>query len=120
MEPTEEPAPEPTPEPVVESKASFVYPDDWNIALTPDSNQAMIEAVQQKLVELKWLQSNHFTAGSLDDATIQAVIAFQTYCNDALGSALIPCAVENPSIGSDTLLLLMNPTETEALVAPNH
>ena len=48
-----------------------------------------------------------YTVGTLDDATVQAVIDFQSYCAENFDSVLTPIDPMNPVIDTQTLALLM-------------
>ena len=63
--------------------------------------------LQQRLVEWKWLAKDSFREGELDEATVQAIVDFQTVCAEN-GIELIPCDPADPVIETDTLALLFN------------
>ena len=72
--------------------------------------------MQTVLADWGWLTLDGEGAavrGQLDETTLNAVLAFQTYVNEqyAQGSTplvLIDLAAENPEVGTDTLKLLFN------------
>ena len=63
--------------------------------------------LQQRLVEWKWLAKDSYYEGELDEATVQAIVDFQTVCAEN-GIGLIPCDPMDPVIETDTLALLFN------------
>ncbi|MDO4865618.1 MAG: hypothetical protein Q4C10_03605, partial [Clostridia bacterium] len=80
----------------------------WNTPIDAYSDSSLISQVQSQLVLNGMLGDGAYTAGVLDDATIQAVIAFQDYCANNYGSALTPIDPANPVIDTQTLALLMS------------
>ena len=68
-----------------------------------------IAAIQQSLVDLGWLTEDGYTSGALDDATVQAISAFQAYCNSEQGMALPVIDTASPTVDAETLSLLTNP-----------
>lgn len=110
-EPTEEPTPEPTEEPTPEPEPEDNYPmddpDAWQDTITADSPAEAIHTIQKRLVEWKWLAEGSYSKGELDEATAEAVIAFQNYCNENGKSVEISDAAEL-AIHKDTLHLLFN------------
>ena len=67
-------------------------------------------------MEWKWLADGSFSKGSLDDATLQAVIAFQNYCNES-GMSVLVSDPGDPAIETDSLRLLFN-ADGVAIVNP--
>ena len=101
---------EPEPEPEVEEPAASYPTDDpsaWSTAITPDFDFEGIVVLQQRLVEWKWLAKDGYYEGVLDEATVQAIVDFQTVCAEN-GIDLIPCDPMDPVIETDTLALLFN------------
>ena len=89
-----------------------------------NSDPALISQVQQRLNAWGWLSLNPDEGGAqegvLDQPTMDAVLAFQTYVNEQYaqsGVQLTPVDLEqpNPTIGSDTLKFLMNDQGIEVL-----
>ena len=119
-EPTEEPTPEPTEEPTPEPAPVAEYPMDnpgaWQETITAHSDAEAIHTIQKRLVEWKWLADGSFSKGSLDDATLQAVIAFQNYCNES-GMSVLVSDPGDPAIETDSLRLLFN-ADGVAIVNP--
>ena len=109
----EEPVPEPDPEPedTEPEEPAADYPTDdpsaWSTAITPDFDFEGIVVLQQRLVEWKWLAKDGYYEGVLDEATVQAIVDFQTVCAEN-GIELIPCDPADPVIETDTLALLFN------------
>ena len=71
--------------------------------ITRGSDSSEIEKMQKKLYDWGWLAD--YSSGSLDDATIQAVIDFQNYCNES-GYNLKVTDPNDPKVEIDTLELL--------------
>ncbi|MGN1004966.1 MAG: hypothetical protein ACI4O8_00490, partial [Aristaeellaceae bacterium] len=105
----EDTEPEYTEPEVEEPEASYPTddPSAWATAVTASFDSEGIRVIQQRLVDWKWLAANSYTEGALDDATVQAIIDFQTVCAEN-GVSLIPCDPSNPVIETDTLALLFN------------
>ena len=72
---------------------------------------ARITAIQEKLVELMWLEPKTFEKGVLDEATMLAVYNFQLDYNAVNGEVLILLTEELPVINAATLTALMLPPE---------
>ena len=106
-EPTLEPTEEPTPEPIEESSYPMDDPGAWQDPISASSDAEAIAAIQLRLTEWFWLEEDSFKKGKMDDATIQAVIDFQTYCMEN-GLNVIPVDPADPIIETDTLRLLFN------------
>ena len=71
--------------------------------------------MQNRLSDWGWLTFDGDGAaarGQLDDATLNAVLAFQTYVNEQYASggtlALVDPTAGDPEIGTDTLKLIFN------------
>ena len=97
-------------EPEIEEPSASYPTDDpkaWTTAITPDFDSEGIKVLQQRLVEWKWLAKDSFREGELDEATVQAIVDFQTVCAEN-GIELIPCDPADPVIETDTLVLLFN------------
>ena len=111
-EPTEAPTPvpteAPTPEPTEVPAAPSIPQEQWLNPIDSNSDPTLISAVQARLVEWGWLQANTYTDGTLDDATLNAVIAFQNDYNANYGGMLVLTTFEERIIGADTLGVLMN------------
>ncbi len=110
-EPTEEPTPEPTEDPTPEPVAEASYPMDdpaaWTEAVFPGSAPEAIATIQKRLVEWHWLEKGAYSKGELDEATVQAILDFQNYCNESgLNVALIDSS--DPMVDTDSLRLLFN------------
>lgn len=103
----EEPASEPIEDPAepLETEPAVIGP--WEVPLTAESDIALISELQLRLVEWGWLAPESFADGMLDEATILAVISFQTSYNEANEVMLTPVLPEDPVIESETLMLLM-------------
>ncbi len=71
--------------------------------ITRSSDSSEIDKMQKKLYDWGWLTD--YSSGSLDDATIQAVIDFQNYCNGS-GYNLKVTDPDDPKVEIDTLELL--------------
>lgn len=124
-ESTEESNPELTEEPVPESAEETVRdvfidirdPEIWLLPLDPLSSEfsnedvARIIAMQEKLVELLWLEPETFEKGVLDAFTLTAIHNFQLDYNAVNGDILIPITPEMPLIDAATLTALMVPPE---------
>ena len=112
-EPIEEPVDE---EPIEEEPAEYPMddPEVWQEPISQDSDPAAIYVIQLRLVEWLWLEENAFVEGELDEATINAIIAFQNFCIES-GLNLEPCFPEEPFIEVDTLWLLFNADGVEFL-----
>ena len=106
-----DPEPEPEPEDTEPEEPAADYPTDdpsaWSTAITPDFDFEGIVVLQQRLVEWKWLAKDGYYEGVLDEATVQAIVDFQTVCAEN-GIDLIPCDPMDPVIETDTLALLFN------------
>ena len=106
----EQPAEE---QPVEEQQPSS---NPWDAPLNRDSDTALIEQMQTVLADWGWLTfdgEGAATRGQLDEATVNAVLNFQTYVNeqyaqDGTQLTLIDPASGNPEVGTDTLKLLFN------------
>ena len=106
----EQPAEE---QPVEEQQPSS---NPWDAPLNRDSDAALIEQMQTVLADWGWLTfdgEGAATRGQLDEATVNAVLNFQTYVNeqyaqDGTQLTLIDPASGNPEVGTDTLKLLFN------------
>ena len=92
-------------------------PNTWTSEIKADSDAEAIAMIQQRLVEWKWLAEDSYTKGSLDGATVDAVIAFQNACV-ASGLNVTVTDPENVVIGTDTLHLLFN-ADNMVLTNPN-
>ena len=119
--PVEEP---PVEEPVVEEPPVEETPAEeapaaqnpWDSPLTRASDPAVIGQMQDILASWNWLTLDGDGAaarGQLDDVTLNAVLAFQTYVNeqyapDSTPLALVDPAAGDPQIGTDTLKLIFN------------
>ena len=64
-----------------------------------------IAQLQSRLVSWGWLEEGGYESGALDDATLQAVRAFQSWYNENYGGEL-PYA--EFTVDADTLSLLLN------------
>ena len=124
--PVEEPPVEESPveEPVVEqppveeppAEEPPVTQNPWDMPLTRASDPALIEQMQDILARWNWLTLDGDGAaarGQLDDVTLNAVLAFQTYVNEQYAPestplALVDLASGDPQIGTDTLKLIFN------------
>ena len=124
--PVEEPVVEqpPVEEPVVEqppveeppAEEPPVTQNPWDMPLTRASDPALIEQMQDILARWNWLTLDGDGAaarGQLDDVTLNAVLAFQTYVNEQYAPestplALVDLASGDPQIGTDTLKLIFN------------
>ena len=106
-----DPEPDPEPEDTEPEEPAADYPTDdpsaWSTAITPDFDFEGIVVLQQRLVEWKWLAKDGYYEGVLDEATVQAIVDFQTVCAEN-GIDLIPCDPMDPVIETDTLALLFN------------
>ena len=119
--PVEEP---PVEEPVVEqppveeppAEEPPVTQNPWDMPLTRASDPALIEQMQDILARWNWLTLDGDGAaarGQLDDVTLNAVLAFQSYVNEQYAPestplALVDLASGDPQIGTDTLKLIFN------------
>ena len=119
--PTDPPAQESEPveeQPVEEQPVEEQQPSSnpWDAPLNRDSDAALIEQMQTVLADWGWLTfdgEGAATRGQLDEATVNAVLNFQTYVNeqyaqDGTQLTLIDPASGNPEVGTDTLKLLFN------------
>ena len=79
-----------------------------------DLSEDEITGLQYQLVSLGWLEADSFTPGTLDEATVYAIIEFQGYCNDNYGLGLPMIDPMNPIIDADTLDALKNADESYA------
>lgn len=124
--PTEEPyvEPDPTEEPYVEEpyipdEEPYV-PDDsemepqmtdgsviWAAPIDAYSDSETIAALQQRLVEWGWLNVGDYTEGTLDDATIDAVIRIQQYMSER-GVNYMICDPADPVVDAATLQLMFD------------
>lgn len=124
--PTEEPyvEPDPTEEPYVEEpyipdEEPYV-PDDsemepqmtdgsviWAAPIDAYSDSETIAALQQRLVEWGWLNVDDYTEGTLDDATIDAVIRIQQYMSER-GVNYMICDPMDPVVDVATLQLMFD------------
>ena len=98
---------------------------DWTVPVTPKTEPAQIQAMQDRLVEWGWLEDlmknpEAYKPGELDEATLQAVTAFQTYYNTTVQDVLLPIDPEKIEIAPDTLALLMveNPKPEQMILNP--
>ena len=98
---------EPTYEESTYDEPTYEDSPAWTTAITPYSDYEEIWMLQQRLVEWKWLSNGSYTEGVLDEATVQAVVDFQTLCAE-YGIGLIPCDPMDPVVETDTLALLFN------------
>ena len=89
-------------------------PSAWNTDIDAYSDSKAIEVIQARLTEWGWLASGSFTRGTLDDATVQAVIDFQNYCSENVAAVTVTDPAD-PIIGTDTLWQLFNADRTEIL-----
>ncbi len=106
--PTSVPTEAPTPEPTEVPAAPSIPQEQWLNPIDSNSDPMLISAVQARLVEWGWLQANTYADGTLDDATLNAVIAFQNDYNANYGGMLVLTTFEERIIGADTLGVLMN------------
>ena len=102
-EPTAVPTPEPTPEPVVEPAPQR----PWANPISADSDPALIEQLQARLIQWGWLNAEGCAKGSLDEATLGAVRDFQAWYNESHDPKLAPLET---AVMPDTLAILMNET----------
>ena len=79
----------------------------WSTPIDAYSDPSLISQVQSQLVLKGMLLDGAYTVGTLDDATVQAVIDFQSYCAENFDSVLTPIDPMNPVIDTQTLALLM-------------
>ena len=100
----EEPQVEETPS-VVEEPAASVSANFWDNTIDTSSDASIIAAFQQRLIDWGWLNAGDCTSGTLDDATIKAVISFQSYLNEN-GAAVEIVDESDPQIEVDTLKYL--------------
>ena len=77
-------------------------------------NETDITSLQSRLVSLGWLAADTFTPGMLDEATVAAISAFQSYCNEAFALNLPAIDILNPVVDSDTMNALQYADETYA------
>ena len=117
-EPTEVPTPEPTEAPTEAPAAPSIPDAQWANPLDSNSDPSVISAVQARLVEWGWLPANTFADGALDDATLNAIIAFQNDYNANNGGTLVPATLEERVVGADTLAVLM-PASAVPYMNPN-
>ncbi len=82
----------------------------WNNAITSSSDSSIIAALQQRLCDWGWLDANSYTSGTLDSATLDAVISFQNFLNDS-GNSVEVTDASNPTIGKDTLRYLSDDSD---------
>lgn len=109
-EPTPEPTPEPIPDPAVDSLILSFPPDAWTVPMDANSNPEMINVLQMRLEEWGWLASMTYTPSVLDDPTIVAVAAFQSYYNITFYGTLPVASIEERIVSADTLTILMDTT----------
>ena len=100
----EEPQVEETPS-VDEEPAASVSANFWDNTIDTSSDASIIAAFQQRLIDWGWLNAGDCTSGTLDDATIKAVISFQSYLNEN-GAAVEIVDESDPQIEVDTLKYL--------------
>ena len=81
--------------------------DPWSVPLDENSAPEVILAVQQRLVDLNWLNPDDCTPGTLDAATLTAVYNFQLDYNANYGGTLTVITAEFPIVDTDTLAALM-------------
>ena len=125
-DPTEEPyvEPDPTEEPYVEEPyipdEEPYEPDDsemepqmtdgsviWAAPIDAYSDSETIAALQQRLVEWGWLNVDDYIEGTLDDATIDAVIRIQQYMSER-GVNYMICDPADPVVDVATLQLMFD------------
>ncbi len=125
-EPTEEPAAEQAEEPAAEEETveepveestdeqtdeTVTDEEKWQTPIDETSDPELITELQQRLVDLGWLEAETYTIGTLDEATITAVLNFQNNYNLNYGGTLELIDSELPVIQVETLTLLMLTTE---------
>lgn len=82
-------------------------PAAWTEAISPNSAHEAIATIQKRLVEWHWLEKGAYSKGKLDEATVQAILDFQNYCNESgMNVALIDSS--DPVVDTDSLRLLFN------------
>ena len=69
--------------------------------------RGFIAALQQRLVEWGWLNVDDYTEGTLDDATIDAVIRIQQYMSER-GVNYMICDPMDPVVDVATLQLMFD------------
>ncbi|MBQ8506378.1 MAG: peptidoglycan-binding protein [Clostridia bacterium] len=94
-------------EPVEEGYYPTDDPSAWDSVIGMDSDPEAIKVIQERLVEWMWLFEGDFEEGVLDDATAEAIAAFQGVCAE-YGLNLEPIDLDSPMIETDTLWLLFN------------
>jgi hypothetical protein len=62
-----------------------------------------ISSLQAQLVNLGWLPAETYTDGMLDEATVAAIGAFQSYCNENFAMNLLPIDPLNPVVDAETM-----------------
>ena len=88
----------------------------WDAPIKRNSDPALIEQMQSILSDWGWLTFDGDGAaarGQLDGATLNAVLAFQTYVNEQYATegtplTMVDPAASDPEIGTDTLKLIFN------------
>ena len=89
------------------------YSDDYEDDYSDDAGDSgmsadEIKSMQKRLVKLGWLAKKSYSAGTLDDVTVDAVSRFQDYCNSEYGMALPMIDYYAPSVDWETLDLILN------------